>query len=119
MLQLTAKQLDELENSDDPTICLLVGEIRTIAKDALFDYMSRISKTYLDSTWDPDLEYSLWRAVSEKPTRMTDEEVRKLEYLSDRAGGWWRLAPSGFAEFVSFADWKKLVEDYELAARTT
>jgi len=118
MHNLTAKQLDELENSDDPTICLLVGEIRTIAKDALFDYMSHISRTYLNSVWEPGLEYSLWRAVSEKPARMTDEEVRKLEYLSDRAGGWWRLAPSGFAEFVPFAAWKKLVEDYELATRT-
>lgn len=116
---LTAQQLKDLENSDDPTTCQLLAEVRTIAKEALFDYMSRISRTYLNSPWDTDLEYSLWKAVCEKPKRITDEEARKLEYLADRADGWWRLAPSGFAEFVSLEDWKKLVDDYELAARTS
>ena len=59
----------------------------------LASYMSELSEQAYCAGWMLDLEFDLWRAVTEGPFRygrleLTTEHVERLRSLSQACGGW-------------------------------
>ena len=77
----------------------------------LASYMSELSEQAYCAGWMLDLEFDLWRAVTEGPFRygrleLSAEHIDRLRSLSQACGGWIRFGDDW--EFVPLADWQAL-----------
>lgn len=90
---LNDSEMVDLELSDDPKVQKLASIVRRLSQELLLQLMRELGRRYLGDERAPGLDIALWKAVIELPVRLTDEEVTRLELLSQQAGGWWRLTP--------------------------
>ena len=77
----------------------------------LATYMSELSEQAWCAGWMQDLEFALWRAVTETPYHygrldLTAEHVARLRALSEACGGW--IVFREDEEFVPLAEWLPL-----------
>lgn len=84
-----------------------------LARD-LEDCMSGISEKYFFSCWQSDLEFTLWREISEtcKERKITYSESFILKKFSDDAEGWfwWPDTVKDGPVFVTINEWKQIYE---------
>ena len=101
------------ELSDDPRVQRLASVIRRLSQELLLQFMRNLGRKYLGDEAALGLDIALWKAVIDVPVRLTDEEVTRLELLSQQAGGWWRLTPD--EEFCDHDYWGSV---YKAATKT-
>jgi hypothetical protein len=76
--------------------------------------MSLISERICAAGWIDGLEFKLWHAafdpqIAETFPHLRDDEVRRLQELSDRCSGWIVFDEELEEAYVPIAEWKKLV----------
>ena len=109
---LNDSEMTDHELCDDPRVQKLASVVRRLSQELLLQLMRDLGRRYLGDGAAPGLDIALWKAVVEVPVRLTDEEVTKLELLSQQAGGWWRLTPE--EEFCDHGYWESV---YKMATR--
>lgn len=78
----------------------------------LADYMSELSEEAYCAGWMEDLEFSLWRIVTDGsgrygPMEITTEHVSKLRELSRSCGGWIVFDDREEETFVTMQEWQR------------
>ena len=81
----------------------------------LAEFMSSISERLYRAGWIDGLEFQLWRTASEERDELgqpeiTKEEVRQLQELSARCGGWIVFDDQSEETFVPLPEWQVIVE---------
>ena len=81
----------------------------------LAEFMSSISERLYRAGWIDGLEFQLWRTASEERAELgqpeiTKEEVRRLQELSARCGGWIVFDDESEETFVPLPEWQVIVE---------
>lgn len=79
---------------------------------ALADYMSELSEEAYCAGWMDDLEFSLWRIVTDGSGRygsmeITEKHVSKLRALSRLCGGWIVFDDRDEETFVTLREWQR------------
>ena len=87
-----------------------------LARNALAHTMRNISESGWRVGWTPDLEYTLWDALTISHTHygMGIEEVAlaRLRHLHEVTGGWWTWSKSeGRPNFVTTQEWLQIYAD--------
>jgi len=77
----------------------------------LAEFMSSISERLYCAGWIDGLEFKLWRAAPEEHAELgllqiSNEEVRQLQALSSRCGGWIVFDDESEETFVPISEWQ-------------
>ena len=80
----------------------------------LAELMSSISERLYCAGWIEGLEFRLWRTALEERAEngqpeITNEEVRRLQELSARCGGWIIFDNESEENFVPLPEWRLIV----------
>ena len=86
-------------------------EIKGFAQN-LAEYMAKLSEKYYSDEWMVQLEFELWRDLTDEPELMDAAEVKKLNELKDRAEGWVLMNyETGKLEFMSLPTWENYYQN--------
>lgn len=116
-MEFTNEDLEVLSESGGPEEVRLVALIRRLASENLALVMQEIARGFTGEPWPDDLEYHLWRAITEGAERLTEEQIAKLVELSELSNGWWYFSPD-FNEFIflDLSKWKNVYADHRRKA---
>ncbi len=82
-------------------------EIKGFAQN-LAEYMSRLSQKYYGQTWVEQFEFELWRDIREDAELIEEDEIKRLNQLSEACQGWVRMNyRTDELEYISLANWRE------------
>jgi hypothetical protein len=84
-------------------------------RQELLSLMKELASRYRDNRWRRGMDHLLWQMAHSGSTEdwpaerlPTDEQLRRLRDLSQRAGGWWaRYDEDTIPEFVPLSIWRR------------
>jgi hypothetical protein len=88
----------------------------SVEAEELADYMEALSEDCWHAEWMTGLDFALWHALQNGPTRygqgqITGEHIGNLRRLSVQCGGWIRWSEQdGSVAFTPLIDWTRIYD---------